>query len=705
MTSPPTSHTLSALFAPISVLKGVGPKLLPLLGRLLNVPGKIPRVIDLLFHLPNTIVDRGNLVSVAQTEVGKIATLEITVIAHKFPRYANTRAPYRILCQDESAELMLVYFAGHPNQLAKLFPIGERRLVSGRMDEFKGQKQISHPDYVVSVSQSAALPVLEPIYGLTEGLYLKNLHKLMNEALLQLGSLPEWIDPHFLQKKTWPSFEDALKIIHRPKNIGDAAPEGPARSRLAYDELLAGQMALLLLSRNETRQKGRKILGDGSKIQAILSALPYKLTNAQQRSIEEIHKDMALERAMLRLLQGDVGSGKTIVAMLAIAKAAEAGLQSVMMAPTEILARQHFATLEPLAQKAGMRLSLLTGREKGQTRQAILDDLQSGKIDALIGTHALFQEGVHFFNLGFAIVDEQHRFGVNQRLALSQKGNAIDLLVMTATPIPRTLVLTYYGDMDVSKLDEKPAGRVQIDTRAISFSRTDEVIAALERQIDQGGRIYWICPLISETEKTDFAAVEDRFEDLVRHFGKRVGLLHGKMKAADKDAAMQAFASGETQILVATTVVEVGVDVKEATVIVIEQAERFGLAQLHQLRGRVGRGDKPSTCLLLYDENRITEISRKRLQIMRQTQDGFVIAEADLTLRGQGDIFGTRQSGLPPTRLIDWSVHAGLAQTARSDAHAMFERDRHLSSQRGNAMKILLKIFDKTEVMSFLKAG
>jgi ATP-dependent DNA helicase RecG len=697
-------YTLSSLFAPVSSLRGVGPKLLPLLARLLNMPGKVPRVIDLLFHLPVGIIDRGSLTTVEQAGTGKIATVEITIAAHKFPKTSNKRAPFRVLGYDDSSELALVYFAAHADQLRKQFPIGEKRIVSGRMEEFNGQKQIAHPDYVVPVEQAEKLPVFEPVYGLTEGLYLKNIHKFIEAALPPLGPLPEWIDLHLLRQKSWPDFIDALKSIHQPQNTG-VSPESAAWSRLAYDELLASQLALSLLRRNEVRQKGRKVQGDGKKVESILSALPYTLTNAQRRSVKEIHNDMASGQAMLRLLQGDVGSGKTIVALLAMAAAAEAELQSAMMAPTEILARQHYATLSPFASKAGMRLALLTGREKGKAREIILADLATGKIDALIGTHALFQEGVNFDDLALAIVDEQHRFGVNQRLALNKKGEAVDLLVMTATPIPRTLVLTYYGDMDVSKLDEKPPGRIRIDTRAIPMARSMEVITALRRLLNQGARAYWICPLIAESEKADFAAVEDRFKDLQKHFGNKVGLLHGQMKNADKDAAMQDFSSGKTQILVATTVVEVGVDVRDATVVVIEQAERFGLAQLHQLRGRVGRSNKVSTCLLLYDANKTSEVSRERLKVTRETEEGFIIAEADLKLRGQGDILGTKQSGLPPTKLIDWSVHAHLAQAARDDARAILERDPDLISERGKALRILLRLFDKAEPEALLKAG
>ena len=704
MTSP-IYTSLSALFAPLSVLKGVGPKMLPLLAKLLRPSdGKPPRVVDLLFHMPTGVIDRGTLMQVDKTRAGEMATLQVTIGAHRFPKGRHNRAPYRVVCFDDSGEITLVYFAADVARLKSQFPIGEQRLVSGTVEEFADAKQIVHPDYVLPLAQASRLPVVEPVYGLTEGLYLKNLHRLFEAALPRLEDTSEWSHPALLVKKDWPGFAKALHKTHRPKTVEDAQPQGPAWSRLAYDEFLAGQLALQLHSGRQVRQNGIAISGSGDKVKAILAALPFKLTNAQARVIGEIEADMRSKKAMLRLLQGDVGSGKTIVALLAMAQAAEAGLQSVLMAPTEILARQHLATLAPLAEKAGMRLALLTGREKGEARAKLLAALSSGEINGLIGTHAVFQDGVVFHNLALAIVDEQHRFGVNQRLALSNKGNAVNLLVMTATPIPRTLVLTYFGDMDVSKLDEKPAGRPRIDTRAMPLSRLSELVEALRAKLDSGDRVYWICPLISESEKSDMTAVEQRHEMLHALFGDTVALLHGRMKAADKDSAMAAFASGAAQILVATTVVEVGVNVPEATIIVIEQAERFGLAQLHQLRGRVGRSDLPSTCLLLYGDS-ASLVAKERLKVMRETEDGFVIAEADLRLRGQGDVLGTKQSGLPPTRMVDWAVHAPLAQIARDDAKAILAQDPDLLTPRGLALRTLLRIFDKTDMVELLKAG
>jgi ATP-dependent DNA helicase RecG len=407
---------------------------------------------------------------------------------------------------------------------------------------------------------------------------------------------------------------------------------------------------------------------------------------------------------MIRLLQGDVGSGKTVVALLAAATVAEAGRQAALMAPTEILARQHLATIAPLAQKAGIRVAILTGRERGKERKETLDRLALGEIDFLVGTHALFQDEVVFRDLALAIVDEQHRFGVHQRLALARKGEAVDMLVLTATPIPRTLVLTYFGDMEISELREKPAGRKPIDTRTIALDRLSEVIEAVGRALDQGQRVYWVCPLVDESEVSDLAAAADRFADLKKHFGARVDLVHGQMKGADKDAAMERFSSGKTQLLVATTVIEVGVDVPAATVMVIEHAERFGLAQLHQLRGRVGRGGERSTCLLLYKAP-LGETAKARLGIMRDTEDGFRIAEEDLRLRGEGDVLGTRQSGMPGFRLARIEFHGKLIAAARDDAALILGRDPDLETPRGEALRDLLYLFERDEAIRLLRAG
>jgi ATP-dependent DNA helicase RecG len=561
-----------------------------------------------------------------------------------------------------------------------------------------------HPDRVVDEKGFADLPLVEPVYPLTEGLALGNVRRAMDGAVARLPDLPEWQDEAWISRERFPAFADALRHLHRPSEPHDIAPDSLAWTRLAYDELLAGQLALALVRADMRRQAGRGTSSEGQMRARILKALPYSLTHSQQQAVNDIVNDLALPQRMLRLLQGDVGSGKTVVALIAAAAVIEAGRQAAFMAPTEILARQHLLTITPLAQAAGLRVAILTGRERGSERDDTLERLAIGDIDLLIGTHALFQENVAFRDLALAVVDEQHRFGVHQRLALTQKGDAVDVLVLTATPIPRTLVLTYFGDMDVSELREKPAGRQPIDTRTIPMSRLEEVEDAVGRALEAGQRAYWVCPLVEESEKIDLAAAQARFEELRAKFGARVDLVHGRMKGAEKDAAMERFASGKTQLLVATTVIEVGVDVPEATIMVIEHAERFGLAQLHQLRGRVGRGAGHSTCLLIY-KTPLGETAKARLAILRETEDGFRIAEEDLRLRGEGDLLGTRQSGLPGFHVARIETHGKYLGAARDDAALVLNRDTGLAGERGKALRHLLYLFGKDEAIKLIRAG
>jgi len=579
-----------------------------------------------------------------------------------------------------------------------------------------------HPSRIVDEEGLAALPSVEPIYGATEGLTSRAIGKLAHAALDRLPVLPEWQDPAWLRQNRLPAFADALRAEHRPEEAaplheGAPSPDAPrdaspapaqgqpqtlARRRLAYDELLASQLALALTRARQRRKAGRANAGDGRLTARIEAGLPFALTGAQARTVAEIRADLASPRRMLRLLQGDVGSGKTAVALLAMASAVEAGRQAVLMAPTEILARQHFERLGPLA--GALRLRLMTGRDRAAERRATLTDLAAGEIDVLVGTHAVFQERVVFHDLGLAVVDEQHRFGVHQRLALGAKGEAVDILVMTATPIPRTLALTCFGDMDVSVLDEKPAGRQPIRTLTIPTERIDEVVAGLGRALERGERVYWICPLVAESEFIDLAAAQERFDDLRQHFGDTVGLIHGKMPGPDKDGAMESFAAGRTRILVSTTVVEVGVDVPEASIMVIEHAERFGLAQLHQLRGRVGRGAAASSCLLLY-RGPLGQVARARLEMMRATEDGFRIAEEDLRLRGEGEVLGTRQSGVAAFRLARLESDGDLLEVSRDDARLTVERDPGLTTERGRALRVLLYLFERDAAIRLLGAG
>jgi ATP-dependent DNA helicase RecG len=700
---------LNPLFASISSLKGIGPGLEKTLSLFLapNSEEKAPkaRVIDLLFHLPSGFLDRRRRYQVRDLPDKGIVTLEVTIGRHKPPPPNNRRIPYRIECFDATGRITLVYFHSFANHLQRLLPEGESRFISGHVDWYQGEPQIVHPDHVLNAEDFSRMPLLEPVYPLTQGLSLKILGKTIRAAVERLPDFPEWHGEGKLKPRGWPSFSSALRSIHKPSDVEEATIDAPARQRLAFDELLANQLALLLVRRHMTRARGRSLLGSGKLRKQIVAKLPFRLTSSQEQAVATILRDMAAPERMVRLLQGDVGSGKTVVALLALATAVEAGAQGAIMAPTELLARQHLATLSAMTAGTGIRIDILTGREKGGERQDILRRIKSGESDMVIGTHALFQEGIEFNDLALTVIDEQHRFGVHQRLALQQKaGLSTDMLVMTATPIPRTLSLTLYGDMDVSRLTEKPVGRQPIDTRIISVERLDELVEGVGRALVQGQRAYWVCPLIEESEKLDKAAAEARLAFLSRHFPGRAEIIHGRMKGARKDEIMRRFQTGEISILVSTTVIEVGVDVPEATIMIIENAERFGLAQLHQLRGRVGRGEAKSTCILLYGPP-LTTTAKARLEIMRETDDGFLIAEEDLRLRGAGEALGTRQSGLPQFRLADLSVHADLLPLAREEAQSILAQDPSLKSGRGEALRVLLYLFERDEAARLLAAG
>jgi ATP-dependent DNA helicase RecG len=697
---------LDPLFAPATTLDGVGPKLAALLKNI--VPGDVSdrdvRIGDLIFVLPQGVIDRRHRPGIALAPEGGIVTLEVRVDRHQPPPRGNRSAPYRVFAHDETGEVALTFFHAHAAWLEKQLPEGETVIVSGRIEWFNGRPSMVHPDHMALLADAGSLPLLEPVYPLTAGLSGKVLRKALAAAVERVPALPDWLEPSLLSRERWPSFDTAVRALHRFDEPDDASPQSAAWRRLAYDELLASQVALALVRLRMRRLAGRPLTGNGQIVQAIMAALPYKLTNSQAQAVAEIDADLADPERMVRLLQGDVGAGKTVVALLAMARAAEAGGQSALMAPTEILARQHHATIAPLAAKAGLKAAVLTGREKGQERAAVLAGLADGTINIVIGTHALFQEGVVYRDLVLAIVDEQHRFGVHQRLAMTAKGAAPDMLVMTATPIPRTLVLSAFGDMDVSRLTEKPVGRQPIKTVTLPLDRIDELVARMRAAVDEGQKIYWICPLVEESEEIKLMSAEDRFKKLQPIFGDRIGLVHGRMKGAEKDAAMAAFKTGETRILVATTVIEVGVDVPDATIIVIEHAERFGLAQLHQLRGRVGRGSKPSTCVLLYKDP-AGETARKRLSVLRDTDDGFVIAEEDLKLRGEGELMGTKQSGTPGFRVARLEAHSDLLEIARDDARLILQRDPDLQSERGQAIRTLLYLFGRDEAVRLLRAG
>ncbi len=688
---------LFSLFKPVTSLKGVGPRI----GKLIETVAG-PNIVDLCWHLPSGVIDRRYSPKISDAQSGTVATMVVNVLKHNKP--PNRRLPYKVTCSDDTGIMSLVFFHAHSDYLLTHLPEGETRVVSGKIERFGNELQITHPDHIGTLDELENMKRIEPVYPLTTGLGLKPLGKAVLAALDLAPDLGEWIDPNLLRRENWPSWHDALLSAHHPETDDDMAPTSTARARLAYDELLANQVALALMRNNMKTIKGRSFQGDGQLQNQIERNLPFELTASQKQAFKEICDDMGTQSRMLRLLQGDVGSGKTVVALQAMMNAIETGAQAAIMAPTEILARQHLATIEPLAQAAGVKTLLLTGREKGKKRDAILEALADGSVKIAIGTHALFQGDVAFQDLGLAIIDEQHRFGVHQRLTLAGKGRGVDILVMTATPIPRTLMLTAYGDMDVSRLTEKPAGRKPVETRTIPVERLDEVIGAVGRALQTGTKIYWVCPLVEESRKIDLAAAEDRFEQLRHIFGDRVGLVHGRLKAKEKDAAMEAFLNGPVDLLIATTVIEVGVDIPDATIMVIEHAERFGLAQLHQLRGRIGRSDKTSTCLLVYS-GPLSQTAHDRLKIMRESDDGFRIAEEDLRLRGAGELLGTRQSGLPEARLADLAVHGDLLAIARDDASVFLNQDPNLESARGQEIRTLLYLFNRDSAVLNLRSG
>jgi ATP-dependent DNA helicase RecG len=701
------------LFAATTSLSGVGAKLAAVLEKRVG-----SHVIDVLRHLPIGLTDRRQRPALSAVVDGSIATFEILVMKHDRPA-RGVRRPYRVFCQNETGELELVFFHAHSDYIAKQLPVGARRIVSGRVDLFQGRVQMAHPDHIVAPENSDSMPLLEPIYPLTAGLTPKILRRTLTDALTRLPDLPEWIPEAILFTQKWPGFADAMRAVHAPQSEADLLPTSPARARLAFDELLANQLALIMVRQQAgDSAPGRSFTTSGKLVGALKDSLAFDMTAAQHRAISEITADQVAPKRMLRMLQGDVGSGKTLVALAAMLTAVESGAQAALLAPTEVLARQHHASLSALLQPLQIEVGLLLGQGRTsaqkpdasqqnqaeppptqRSRKATLAAMADGTLSLVVGTHALLSDTAVFKDLGVAVIDEQHRFGVRQRILLGEKGRNVDVMVMTATPIPRSLAMTAYGDLDHSQLDEKPVGRLPIDTRVIAGERLDDIVDGLRRALGDGKRAYWICPLVDESDQLDIAAAEARFASLSHALpGISVALAHGKMKAAERDSAMQDFRTGRAQLLVATTVVEVGVDVPEASIIVIEHAERFGLAQLHQLRGRVGRSSTQSSCLLVYYPP-LSETASKRLSVMRETNDGFVIAEEDLSLRGPGEFLGQRQSGVPEFVLADLAVHRDLLAMARTEAHTL------LAANASSDINLLLCLFERDSAVKFLAAG
>lgn len=689
---------LFPLFSDLESLPGVGPKSVANFARM-----GIESPVDLLFSLPHSVVDRRLKNNLRAAEIPGVVTVIATVEEHHAP--TSRGRPYRVTVNDNHESFQLVFFHARGDYICKILPEGEARIVSGKAEFFDGMVQVVHPDYVVDPSEVDDIKPFEPLYPLTDGVNQKLMAKAVSAALARIPETAEWIDPNQLKKEDWPAWSDAITAAHSPENPDDFAPSAPARQRLAYDELFAHQLTLALARENSRGKKGVVNQGDGVLCQRVRDQLPYQPTGAQDHAIAEISDDMARPERMNRLLQGDVGAGKTLVAFMALLVAVEAGGQGVLMAPTGILAQQHYEGLRGFAELAGVRLEILTGRDKGAARRDKLQALAAGEIDILTGTHAVFQKDVEFSDLRLAVVDEQHRFGVNQRLELGKKGAAADVLVMTATPIPRSLSLAQYGDMDVSVLDEKPPGRKPIKTVLVSQGRMEEVVDHLKKAISEGRQAYWVCPLVEESESLDLTAAEERFKVLRAAFDDGVvSLVHGQMPPDEKDAAMARFIAGESRVLVATTVIEVGVDVPNASIMVIERAESFGLAQLHQLRGRVGRGDAESTCLLMFQPP-MSVTGEKRLKALRESNDGFYLSEVDLEMRGAGDVLGTAQSGLPRFRIADLEGQAGLMKIAQSDARKLLSDDPGLTSERGQAARMLLWLLRRDQAIRLISVG
>ncbi len=690
-------EVLWPLFGELKAIKGIGPKT----AQVLDQAG-LARPRDLAFTLPHGGVDRRLQGSIREATLPGTVTVAVKVEKHR-PPPAKGR-PHVVTVSDAQTTFQIVFFHAPQDWPARALPLGSRRIVSGKVELYDGVGRMTHPDYILPEDQAGALPAFEPVYPLVGGLAQKTMGKVVRGAVALAPDLSEWIDPGLVHREAFPPWLEALKAAHAPQDGTDLLLDATARKRLAYDELLAHQLTLALARATARRVRGRATRGDGRLRERVVRALPYQLTGAQARAVAEIEADMVSTRRMNRLLQGDVGAGKTVVALLSLLVAVEAGGQGAMMAPTTILAQQHYEGLRPLAEAASVRIELLTGRDKGAERLEKLLALADGRIGVLVGTHALFQADVEFRDLRLAVVDEQHRFGVAQRMELGRKGAMADVLVMTATPIPRSLALAQYGDMDLSVLDEKPPGRKPVTTALVSTERLDEVVESLSRAVAEGRQAYWVCPLVEESDQTDLTAAEERFRALREQFGDKVGLVHGRLPAAEKDAAMVAFVEGRTKLLVATTVIEVGVNVPNASIMVIERAESFGLAQLHQLRGRVGRGSAQSTCILLY-EAPLGETARRRLTLLRETEDGFRIAEEDLAIRGAGDVIGTAQSGLPRFRIADLERQAGLMEVPQSDARRLLADDPGLQSARGQAARMLLWLMEQDKAIRLIGVG
>ena len=687
---------LDLLLSPINKLKGVGPKIENIINKL-----GINLNIHFLWHFPYKIIEKKYYENIHDAPLNQFVTLKIEVIKHYPSKFR--RQPYRVSCLANETAIDIVYFNARHPVIRSILPHKSFKMISGKLEFFKNKFQITHPSNIENVTDIQLLREKEPVYSLTAGLNMKTFIKLSNQVLDSIPNLKEWIEERLLLKYNFISWKEAIEKLHNPEIEDTYSEKNIFRRRLAFDELLAHQLAICII-RTIDNKKISVVFKNNNKLKNdLIKNLEFKLTNSQINVVDEIQKDLVSNKQMIRLLQGDVGSGKTIVALISMLTVIESGYQVTLMAPTSILAYQHYENISKLILNLPIEIDILTGKDKGKKRIEKLDRIKDGKTQIIIGTHALIQEGVNFKKLGLSVIDEQHRFGVYQRMAFNYKGFRPSILVMSATPIPRTLTLAAYGDMDESRLIEKPIGRKPIKTTSLTLKKEKNLIERIKKKINNSNdKFFWVCPLIEESQELDLKAATDRYIALNKIFKNKVMLIHGQLSEKDKELTMEKFKNEDYRILVATTVIEVGIDIKSATTIIIEHAERFGLAQLHQLRGRVGRNDEESYCILLHKEN-INDTAKKRLDIMTNTNDGFLIAEEDLKIRGPGEVLGKRQSGLPSFNIADLSYDGDLLEEAKLYAENIISYDPQLNQNKN--LKDLLYIHERDTAIKTLNAG
>ena len=687
---------LDLLLSPINKLKGVGPKLENIINKL-----GIKLNVHFLWHFPYRIIEKKYYENIHDAPINQLVTLKIEVIKHYPSKFR--RQPYRVSCLANETPIDIVYFNARHPVVRSVLPVKNIKMISGKLEFFKNKFQITHPSSIENISDIQLLREKEPVYSLTAGLNMKSFIKLSNQVLQSVPDLGEWINKTLIEKYKFTSWKDAVEKLHNPEIDDTYSEKNNYRRRLAFDELFAHQLAICIVRTIDNRKKSISFKSDGNFKNKLIKNLEFKLTNSQLKVLNEIQSDLFSNKQMIRLLQGDVGSGKTIVALISMLTVIESGYQVTLMAPTSILAYQHYENISKLINKLPIDIDILTGKDKGRKRLEKLEKIKSGDTKIIIGTHALIQEGVNFNKLGLSVIDEQHRFGVYQRMAFNYKGFRPSILVMSATPIPRTLTLAAYGDMDESRLIEKPIGRKPIKTSVLTLKKEKNLIERIKNKINNSyDKFFWVCPLIEESQELDLKAATDRYNSLNKLFKNQVLLIHGQLNEKEKEDTMEKFKNEDYRILVATTVIEVGIDIKSATTIIIEHAERCGLAQLHQLRGRVGRNNEESYCILLHKEN-INDTAKKRLNIMTETNDGFLIAEEDLKIRGPGEILGKRQSGLPSFNVADLSYDGDLLEEAKLNAEIIINNDPRLENNKN--LRDLLYIHERDTAIRTLNAG